>query len=429
MRKYVIIWIGQVASTVGSALTSFGLGVWIYQKTGSVSLFSLNLLAYAVCGLLAMPFAGVIADRWNRKWVMVISDSGAGVISLIAFALSANDGLRVWHVYLLTGAAVMFSTFQWPAYKAMVPQLVPKQHLGRASALSQAGEGIAELAGPLIAGSLYVADQVGLTGILLIDFVTFIFAVVVLMLVPVSSHTRSAPPEGKPSSVRGEMWQGWQYIAQRPGLVGLLSYFVFFNFCLELIYPLAQPLLLEIASPDDAGRVMAQMAVGMFVGVAIMGVWGGPKRRVNGILIAGIISGLAVALTGLRPSLVLITLGGFGYYALLPIAQGSSQALWQTKVAQDMQGRVFAIQNAITYSVRPLALLIAGPLADQLFEPAMRSGGLLAGSLGPIFDTGPGRGIGLLITLLGVSSAAVALIAYAYPHIRLLEDELPDAQS
>ncbi|MBI5958316.1 MAG: MFS transporter [Chloroflexi bacterium] len=429
MRKYLWIWVGQVASTVGSALTSFGLGVWIYQKTGSVSLFSLNLLAYAVCGLLVMPFAGVIADRANRKWVIVLSDSGAGLITLAAFILTVNDWLQVWHVYMLTGAGVMFSTFQWPAYKAMIPQLVPKQHLGRASALSQAGEGIAELAGPLVAGSLYVSSSVGLKGILFIDFVTFLFAVVVLILVPVTRHTRTAAIEGKPSSMRGDMKQGWQYITQRPGLVGLLVYFVFFNFFLELVYPLAQPLLFEIASPAAAGQVMSQMAVGMFIGVTIMGIWGGPKRRVNGILIAGMIGGASVALVGLRPSLLLITIGGFGYYALPPIAQGSSQALWQTKVAQDMQGRVFAIQSAITYSVRPLALLIAGPLADQIFEPAMQPGGLLAGSLGPIFETGPGRGIGLLITVLGVLSALVALAAYFYPRIRQVEDELPDAQS
>jgi MFS family permease len=427
MRKYTIIWFGEVASIVGSALTSFALGVWIYERTGSVSLFSLNLLAYAVCGLLVMPFAGVIADRWNRKWVIVLSDTGVGITSGVVFILSATDQLAVWHVYILTGIGAALSTLQWPAYKAMIPQIVSKNHLGRAAALSQAGEGLAELLGPLVAGQLYTLSGFGLKGILFIDFATFILATIILLIIPIPRHTSAAPPDDTRRSIIGDLRQGWQYITARPGLVGLLIYFVVFNFFLEMIYPLAQPLLFETATPDAAGTAMSQMALGMFIGVGIMGFWGGPKRRVRGILIAGLLSGLAIALAGLRPSLALITVGGFGYYALLPIIQGSDQALWQTKVAPDMQGRVFSIQKVLTYSVRPAALLIAGPLADHVFEPIMRSDGLLAGSLGQLFGVGPGRGIGLLITILGLLSAGAALAAYLHPRIRGVEDEMPDA--
>lgn len=172
---------------------------------------------------------------------------------------------------------------------------------------------------------------------------------------------------------------------------------------------------------------MSIMAVGMLVGIAVIGLWGGPHRRLHGILIPGMLSGLSIALAGLRPSLALITLGGFGYYAMLPVVQSSNQVLWQTKIAREMQGRIFATQSAITASVRPLALLLAGPLADQVFEPLMKPGGVLASSLGQLFDVGPGRGIGLMITILGVLSAAAAGAAYGFPHIRHLEDELPDA--
>ncbi len=428
MRKFLILWLAEVASTVGSALTSFALGIWIYERTGSVSLFSLNLLAYAVAGLIVMPFAGVIADRWNRKWVIVLSDTGVGFTSLIVFVLAASDRLAIGHVYVLTAAGAALSTLQWPASKALIPQLVPKQHLGRAAALTQAGDGLAELVGPLAAGSLYVMDGVGLKGILFIDFATYVIATLILLLMPIPRHARTQPDDPQPNSLLRDLRDGWKYITQRPGLIGLLAYFALFNFFMELIYPLAQPLLFETASPDAAGEAMSKMAVGMFVGIAVMGVWGGPRRRIYGILVAGMLSGLSIALAGLRPSLTLITVGGFGYYALLPIVQGSDQALWQTKVAQDMQGRVFSIQSAITYSVRPVALLLAGPLADHMFEPLMRADGLLAGSLGAVFGTGPGRGIGLLITLLGLLSAGAALAALLYPRIRRLEDELPDAE-
>lgn len=426
MRKYLIIWIGEAFSTVGTALTSFGLGVWIYKQTGSVSLFSLNLLVYAVCGLAVMPLAGVIADRWNRKRVIVLGDTGAGLVSLIVFLLVASHHLHVWHVYLLTGAGVAFSTFQWPAYKAMIPLIVPAQHLGRASALSQLGEALAELLGPMIAGSLYVLHGVGLKGILLIDFATYLFALFILIVIPIPDYARAAAAGLKPAAFVEDLRQGWRYIAARSGLVGLLVYFVIFNFFLELIYPLAMTLLFAMTSPDSAGTAMSIMAVGMLVGIALMGVWGGPQRRVYGILIPGMLSGLAIMLAGSRPSLTLITIGGFFYYALLPIVQGSSQALWQSKVAHEMQGRVFAIQSAITYSVRPLALLLAGPLADHVFEPLMRRGGPLAGNVGQVVGVGAGRGIGLLITILGLLSASAALIACFAPRIRRVDD-MPDA--
>jgi len=153
MRKYLIVWIGEVASTVGSALTSFALGVWILEKTDSVSLYSFNLLLYAVCGLLVMPFAGVAADRWNRKTVIILGDAGAGINSLVVFWLATSNQLEVWHVYILTGIGAALGTFQWPAYKAMIPMIVSDKNLGRASALSQVGDALAELLGPIIAGA------------------------------------------------------------------------------------------------------------------------------------------------------------------------------------------------------------------------------------------------------------------------------------
>jgi DHA3 family macrolide efflux protein-like MFS transporter len=430
MRKYLIIWVGEVASIVGSALTSFALGVWIYERTDSVSMLTLNMLAYVLPNLLFTPLAGVIADRWHRKWVMVMGDAGVALTTLIVFLLIASGNLRIGYIYVLTAASATFGTLQWPAYTAAIPLIVPKQHLGRASALSQAGQGLGEMLSPLIAGSLYVMDSVGLRGILLIDFATFVFSTAMLLIVPIPRHKRIVDAEAgthNPSVLR-EMRTGWRYIAQRPGLLGLLIYFAVLNFFGEFMYPLAQPLLLQTASPDAAGAAMSKMAVGMFVGVAVMGIWGGPRRRIRGILIPGILSGLVIATAGLRPSLTLITVAGFGYYALLPIIEGSDEALWQTKVDADVQGRVFAMQGVIGSSIRPLALLLAGPLADGIFEPALAENGLLAHSVGRVIGVGPGRGIALFITILGLLSAVVSLAAYLSPRVRRVEQEIPDAQ-
>jgi len=422
----MIIWVGEVASTVGSALTSFALGIWIYERTGSVSMLTFNMLAFVLPNLLLTPFAGVIADRWNRKWVMVLGDAGVAVMTFIVFLLAAADNLRIGYIFLLSAGASVFGSLQWPAYAAAIPLIVPKQHLGRAGALSQVGEGLAELAAPLIAGSLYVMPGVGIEGIVLIDFATFIFSTITLILVPIPHRHRGETGQKKTSALQ-EIRLGWQYIAQRSGLLGLIVYFTILNFLLEFMYALAQPLLLETASPDQAGEAMSIVAAGLLVGIAVMAIWGGPQRRVHGILISGVLSGVVLSVAGLRPSLTLITVAGFGYFALVPIIEGCDQALWQTKVAEEVQGRVFALQDVITSSIKPLALLLAGPLADGVFEPALSERGLLAGSIGRVIGTGPGRGIALFIIILGLLSTGVSLAAYLYPRIRRVEDEIPDA--
>lgn len=431
MRTYLLIWVGEVASVTGSGLTSFALGLWIYDRTGSVSQFTLSLLAYLVPHLLLTPFAGVIADRWNRKWIIVLGDAGAGLGSLAVFLLVAAGSLQVWHIYLAVAFSSAAGSLQWPAYAAAIPLIVPKEHLGRASAMSQAGEAVSELLSPLVAGSLYVMSGVGLRGILFIDFATFVFSTITLIIAPIPPHKHTSDPgnDGTPRTVWRDIRAGWHYIARHPGLLWLLGTFAALNFLSNFIYPLAQPLLFATTNPARAGTALSIMAVGMFVGIAIMTFWGGPQRRIHGILVPAIVSGLAIACAGLRPSIPLITAAGFTYFALLPVLQGSDRALWQTKVAQDMQGRVFAMQTVITSALSPIAILLTGPLTDHVFEPALRPGGALAGSVGQITGTGTGRGMGLFIIILGLLSSLVALLAYLNPRIRLVEDELPDADS
>lgn len=429
MRTYFIIWLGEVATTVGSALTTFALGLWIYEQTDSVSLFALNILAYTLPGLLLSPLAGVLADRWQRKWIMVMGDAGVALTTLVILALVLTDNLRVGYIYIITVFASAIGTLQWPAYAAAIPLIVPKEHLGRASALSQAGHALSEMLSPMVAGSLYVLSEVGLHGILMIDFVTFVFATSILVLVPIPDHQRDASDPDHPRTIWQDLVFGWHYITRHRGLLGLMGYFALLNFLEEFIYPLSQPLLFETTTPAKAGQAMSIMGAGMVVGIGIMGVWGGPKRRTHGILLTGILSGLFITLAGLRPSLTLIVIGGFGYFACLPIIEGSDTALWQTKVAENVQGRVFAMQSMIVTSMSPISVLLAGPLADYVFEPAMQTNGPLAASLGQIMGTGSGRGLGLFVVIVGLLLVLLSALAYANPRIRLIEDDLPDAGS
>ncbi|HWQ84017.1 MAG TPA: MFS transporter [Anaerolineales bacterium] len=425
MRTFLVIWFGQLISTLGSGLTGFALGVWIYQETGSTTLFAMNMLAYAVPNLLVSPLAGALVDRWDRRVVMILSDTGAGLSTLVVFLLLVTNSLEIWHVYIITAISAAFSTFQWPAYSAATSTLVPKEQLGRAGGLVQIGEAISQIIAPGVAGALYVTA--GLQGVILIDVLTFVFAVGSLLVVKIPRPEVSAEGEQGKGSLWKEATYGWKYIIARPGLLGLLSVFAATNFFSGIMQPLLAPLVLDMTSADMLGYLGSVLGVGMLLGTLLMSAWGGPRRKVHGVLGFLLIGGIFTSMVGLRPSIPLMTVSGFLLMLTFPIVNGSSQAIWQSKVALDVQGRVFSVRRMIAWSTTPIAFAIAGPLADGVFKPLLLEGGGLAGSVGQIIGVGPGRGVGLMFILIGLFNVLVSAAGYLNPRIYHVEDELPDA--
>ena len=171
MNKFLVIWLGQVISMLGSGLTAFALGVWIFQETGQATPFALTVLFSNLPRILLLPVAGSLADRWNRRLIMIFSDVGTALVTVGAFFLLTFANLEVWHIYLIATLGSIFAAFQEPAYMASVTMLVPKKDLARANGMIQMGQAIEMVITPLIAGLLFVA--IGITGIITIDFVTF----------------------------------------------------------------------------------------------------------------------------------------------------------------------------------------------------------------------------------------------------------------
>jgi hypothetical protein len=171
---------------------------------------------------------------------------------------------------------------------------------------------------------------------------------------------------------------------------------------------------------------MSLCSSGFLVGGLIMSIWGGPKRRIRVVIIFMILLGLFSTLIGLRASVGLIVVSGFLATLCVPIISSSNQVIWQKKVAPDVQGRVFAMRRTITLATPLLTYVVAGPLADRVFEPMMAINGPLAGSIGQILGTGTGRGIGLLFVCMGLLLALITAISFLSPHLRRAEDDLPD---
>lgn len=424
MPRFILIWLGQVISLIGSGLTGFALGVWVYQTTGSVTQFSLIYLFTELPAILVAPLAGAIADRWDRRWVMILSDLGSGLATATIVLLLWLGQLEIWHIYLAMAFSSTCQGFQLPAYYAIPTLLVDKEDFGRANGMIQLGKAAGHLFSPILAGILVEIIQV--KGVILIDFATFGFAVLTLLVVQLPSYQKSSESRQDKNSLWGEISYGWNYILARPGLLMMLMFFVVTNFTIGLAQVLITPMVLSFTNAQTLGRILSLAATGWLFGGILMSTWGGPKRRVYGVFAFELILGISIFFAGVRPSPILITAAAFMFFFSVPIITGSSNAIWQVKVAPEVQGRVFAMRGAIAWSSFPLAYIIAGPLADYIFQPLLLPGGLLVDSIGKLIGVGAGRGIGLLFILIGIFIVVATIIAYQYPRIRLVEDELPD---
>ncbi|WP_373538162.1 MFS transporter [Microcoleus sp.] len=425
MRVFLIVWFGQLISLIGSGLTSFALGVWVYQRTGSVTQFSLILLSAMLPSILISPVAGALVDRWNRRWCMILSDSGAGITTVAMALLLTTGNLEIWHIYLAVSLSSACKAFQLPAYTASTSLLVPKEHLPRASGMVQSGEACAQLISPLLAG--FLLGIVQLEGVILIDFATFLFALITLLLVRFPDAKTAAVPVNGKTSLWREALEGWTYITVRPGLLALLIVFAINNFVFGLIEVLFPPLVLSFTSVTVLGTIQSLGGAGMLLGSVVMSIWGGPKTLIRGVFGFSFLSQLCILALGLRADAALFALAFFLFFFSLPFINGWCDAILLRKVAPDIQGRVFATINMICFSCIPLAYVVAGPLAERIFEPLMATDGLLAGSIGQIIGVGPGRGIGLLFITMEILAIGVTVAVYRYPRLRFVERELPDA--
>jgi MFS family permease len=419
---FVLVWFGQLISLIGSGLTSFALGVWVYQTTDSITAYTLVVLCAMAPSILLSPVAGALVDRWDRRWAMLLSDTGAG-LSTLAIALLLNAGqLTLWPILLLTATSSAFSAFQWPAYAASTSLLVPKEQLGRANGMVQFAQAVGYIASPALAGYLVTTIQV--QGVILIDFATFAFAVLTLLLIRIPRP--EALTEETKKSLLHDIVFGLKYLAKRPGLMGLLILFAFSNFLLGLVMALFTPMALSFTDADVLGIMTSLGTSGMLFGGGLMMVWGGPKRRIYGVLGCMLLEGLALLVSGMRPSVFLVTGAVFGFFFFFAIDGASNDAIWQSKVAPGVQGRVFGMRSTIAmFSMIP-AYALAGPLADEVFEPLLAVDGPLATNVGQIIGTGEGRGIGLLFILTGVLTMLTAIGGYTHPRIRHIEDEMSD---
>lgn len=427
MATFLPIWFGQAISLLSSSMVGFGLSIWAWEKTGQATALAMTAFFYTGATMLASPLAGALVDRWNRKVVMALSDLAAAASTAVLLALFLSGRLEIWHIYAANAFSGFFQAFQWPAYSAAITLIVPKKHYARTSAMMTLAESAGFMLAPILAAVLLRA--VGLSIVLTIDVVIAgLAAAIVLVLRIPQPKTTAAGLEGR-GTLWKESWYGFRYIWERPGLLGLQVVFFSGNLLSMLGFSLQTPLLMSRTAGDvlAVGSVQSAIGVGTLLGSLVLSAWGGFRKKVHGVLLGWAVSNLlGMLIFGLGRTVSFWAITGFVFGFVTPVIDASNQAIWQSKVAPDVQGRVFSARRLIAQVSQPLALLAAGPLADRVFEPAMRSESGLSRALGWLVGVGPGTGMALIMVCCGVLGVAAGLAGYAFRPLRDVETTLPD---
>ncbi|HEY2579903.1 MAG TPA: MFS transporter [Streptosporangiaceae bacterium] len=437
-RGFLAVWAGQSISLVGTGMYAFAVGVWVYERTRSATLFGLILFFEMLPGTLIAPYVGILADRVNRRLLMLYGNLGMIAGALVVLLALMHNQINFWALYPALVIGSVFAQLHAAAYDSSIVLLMPEARWNRANGLVQLGEAIANVSAPLAAGTLLIVLHIW--GLILLDIATFGIAFAALLIlkmpdlpkperdsaslagIPPDGITGAAPPK---KQLKDELRYGWRFIRARGGLPAMLVTFTMLSFFVNIAVVAATPLVLSFTDSAQFGVIAAAGGAGMVAGGLLMTIWKGPAQRVPLMLTALCGTGIFIALYGVRPSSVLVGVGQFGFFFCLPIANSLGAGIWQRRVPADAQGRVFSVRRMLAQITVVVAILIAGPLIDHVFKPLLTRHGSLAGTVGHVLGTGPGRGIGLLFVLLGLAMVVTTLIGAANPRLRAVEQTEP----
>ncbi|MCX4029586.1 MFS transporter [Endozoicomonas sp. SM1973] len=414
-KYFIWLLVATIPSILGTNLTDFALGQWVYQKYQSATTYGLIGFVTLAPQLILSPLFGTIIDKYPRVKLMIIGHLVAGVCSLLLLILFFSNTLWLWALIILVAVGAIFNGLVYQVFKVLIPVLVPKVHLGRAQGVVRGLFGIIQVVVP--AAAAFLLGKFDLELIFIIDIITFILAIV--LSVVLANFLGDADGREKPSQNNDEQkinsfatWKqhflyGVNYLKQNTRLLQLVSFFTIASFFIGVIQALFTPLILSFTDLTHLGNILAIAGIGTISGSLIMGVWGGLNKRVLMMFINFSMLGVVLMMSigffsAPHLSVTLISIMVFILTALVVIISSDYQVIWQVMVPKHIQGRVLGIQELIVNLAYPLALLIAGPLADYVFIPLMSEDGLLAVNFGQFIGVGPEVGIALLYSISGV---------------------------
>lgn len=405
-RKFILLWLGELISSVGGGLTSFGLGVYVFRMTGSAAdMAMISLLAFLPTLLLSVP-AGVLADRMDRRLLMMLGD-GCSALGLIYILVCMADGnAALWQIYVGVTISAVFSSLLDPAYKATISELLTKEEYAKASGLVSLAGSARYLISPIIAGALLAIADIRL--LLVIDILTFLLTVICTGIV------RKGIEPHKKKEIRTpfllEMMEGWQAITEKKGVILLVIMTSFMTLSMGALQVLSEPMVLDFADSATLGVTETICACGMLVSGVLLGVMGMKKGYVKALGFSLCAAGLAMIVFGARDNIVQICIAGFAFFFMLPIANGCLDYLVRVNIREDLQGRAWGL---------------IGFLSQIGYVVAYGAAGLAADSLAKNLSISIGRGSGYIVMLFGAFLSVLAVVTCSLRSIRQLEGGKP----
>lgn len=364
-RRFFTFWIAQAVSLIGSNLAQFAITWWMTKATGSATVLATVTLVATLPGVILGPLAGVLVDRWNRRWIIIVADGVGALGAALLMGLFWMGAIQLWHVYVITFVRALAGTFHFAAEQASLSLMVPHEQLARIAGLNQTIQGINMVVAPPL-GALLL-EMLALHGMMAIDVVTALLAIGLVFIITIPQPPATTPAHARPS-ILADLWTGLRYIWQWPGLLLGLCLSALLNFLLNPAFSLL-PILVTQHFHGDAlqfATLNTTLGLGFITGGVLLSTWGGFKRRIY-TAISGI-AGMAIGtlLIALAPAdRYWLAVAGIAIFGILnPIANGPFMAVIQAVVAPEMQGRFFTVMNTVSQGMAPLGLLMAGPVAD-----------------------------------------------------------------
>ncbi len=415
-KKFLLLWGGEFISAIGSGLTSFGLGVYVFQQTGRASAMALVTLLAFLPSLLLAPIAGVFADRYDRRLLMVIGDSFS-VIGLVFILLCMLfEKTQLWQICVGVTISSIFTSLLEPAYKATITDLLTAEEYTRASGLAQIASNAKYLISPALAGFLLTISDIKL--LIILDICTFFVTVTLTLVVRKGLISKKAESA---MSFKKELKDGWITVSKNRGVLVLVIMTSVMTFFMGFIQTLAMPMALAFTTSAMVGTLQTVVAMGMLVTSIVVGIIPIKKGYVKILSLALFLEGLFMAGFGFRENILLMSITGFLFFAMMPLANSSLDYLVRTNMDNAVQGRAWALIGVISQLGFVAAYAVSGVLADYVFTPLLVEEGLLANSIGKIIGIGSGRGTGLLIIIAGLLLSITAVILYQLKSVKNLE--------
>lgn len=387
--RFFTIWGGQAFSLLGSSLVQFALVWWLTNTTGSATVLATASLAALLPGVVLGPFVGALVDRWNRRLLLIASDTLTACTTLVLIYLFWRGWIVPWHIYIILFLRSIAGGFQFPAMQASTSLMVPEAHLARVAGLNQMLNGAMNIAAPPLGA--FLLGLLPMYNVLIVDILTASLAILPLLVLRI-------PQPGKaPEAVSGsplkvlltDVRQGVRYLRGWTGMLLLMGMAAIVNFLLNPAFSLS-PLLVTKhfgGGVVEVGWFESSFGIGVVAGGLFLSVWGGFKRRIITSMTGVIGMGIGIALVGSLPANgYLLALGAITLAGVMnPICNGSIFAIMQAKVAPEMQGRVLTLLGSVSNGMAPLSMLIAGPVSDKIgIQAWYLAGGIACVLLGVI---------------------------------------------